>query len=210
MDDRLATILAHLVAGNQTGGPHEQDSGLDLGKFEQAVMRQFVDKHDIEYRDWMISEFDASGLFRFDTVHLPMEEQRKLAWGRLKLLVQCKLQPISKPQPFVPFLLHLKKKTPKKKQTFDDEVMMKNNRTVAQAFSTWASAETFLLYDHSMSTLAGVQFTLFCGSLVNLGTARHKEYFEKALRLEIPGCFAVTELGQSHHETHSLSLFMFY
>jgi acyl-CoA oxidase len=41
-----------------------------------------------------------------------------------------------------------------------------------------------------------VQFGLFGGSVLNLGTARHhREWLEKIGRLELPGCYAMTEVG---------------
>eukprot|EP00271_Cylindrocystis_brebissonii_P009005 TRINITY_DN23584_c0_g1_i1.p1 TRINITY_DN23584_c0_g1~~TRINITY_DN23584_c0_g1_i1.p1 ORF type:complete len:698 (-),score=97.53 TRINITY_DN23584_c0_g1_i1:626-2719(-) len=51
--------------------------------------------------------------------------------------------------------------------------------------------------DLSLAIKLGVQFSLWGGSVVNLGTQKHKDkYFDKIAHLEYPGCFAMTEL---HH-----------
>ena len=50
--------------------------------------------------------------------------------------------------------------------------------------------------DLSVMVKAGVQFGLFGGALSNLGTERHHEkYLHDALRLELPGAYAMTETG---------------
>jgi acyl-CoA oxidase len=49
-------------------------------------------------------------------------------------------------------------------------------------------------HDLSVLTKFGVQFGLFGGSIVRLGTERHHaEYLPRVLTLELPGCFAMTE-----------------
>jgi len=54
--------------------------------------------------------------------------------------------------------------------------------------------ETLAYHDLSMVIKFGVQFGLFGGSIHRLGTERHhEEYLEAAGRLELPGCFAMTE-----------------
>jgi len=56
--------------------------------------------------------------------------------------------------------------------------------------------ETLAAHDLSMVVKFGVQFGLFGGSIQRLGTKRHHERFlEAAGRLDLPGCFAMSELG---------------
>eukprot|EP00698_Gefionella_okellyi_P020463 TRINITY_DN6420_c0_g1_i1.p1 TRINITY_DN6420_c0_g1~~TRINITY_DN6420_c0_g1_i1.p1 ORF type:complete len:655 (-),score=152.71 TRINITY_DN6420_c0_g1_i1:39-2003(-) len=44
--------------------------------------------------------------------------------------------------------------------------------------------------------LNGAHMSLFCGSIISLGTAQHKtKFLEQALKLQILGCFGLTELG---------------
>ncbi|KAH7619063.1 hypothetical protein Ndes2526B_g06014 [Nannochloris sp. 'desiccata'] len=56
-------------------------------------------------------------------------------------------------------------------------------------------AEYLSLVDLSLTVKMGVQYSLWGGSVVNLGTERHrKKYFDDIDRLKLPGCFAMTEL----------------
>jgi acyl-CoA oxidase len=56
--------------------------------------------------------------------------------------------------------------------------------------------ETLAYGDISMVIKFGVQFGLFGGSIYQLGTKKHHDrWLEGIGRLEIPGCFAMTEIG---------------
>jgi acyl-CoA oxidase len=56
--------------------------------------------------------------------------------------------------------------------------------------------ETLAYGDLSVLVKFGVQFGLFGGSILQLGTARHHErYLPSIGRLELPGCYAMTETG---------------
>ncbi|KAK2079868.1 hypothetical protein QBZ16_002263 [Prototheca wickerhamii] len=55
--------------------------------------------------------------------------------------------------------------------------------------------ELLALVDLSLTIKTGVQYSLWGGSVVNLGTERHRrEYFDAIDQLKLPGCFAMTEL----------------
>lgn len=59
-----------------------------------------------------------------------------------------------------------------------------------------AAFEAMSHFDLSLVVKTGVQFGLFGGSILNLGTERHhREYLSKVGSLELPGCFAMTETG---------------
>ncbi|MEM7353744.1 MAG: acyl-CoA dehydrogenase [Acidobacteriota bacterium] len=59
-----------------------------------------------------------------------------------------------------------------------------------------AAFETIAFHDLSLVVKFGVQFGLFGGSILQLGSARHHEdYLNDAGSLELPGCFAMTETG---------------
>src|SRR3954449_5843775 len=59
-----------------------------------------------------------------------------------------------------------------------------------------ASFETLAFGDLSLLVKCGVQFGLFGGAILHLGTARHHERHLRAVAsLELPGCFAMTESG---------------
>src|SRR5215218_6501721 len=56
--------------------------------------------------------------------------------------------------------------------------------------------ETLAMGDLSLLVKCGVQFGLFGGAILHLGTAHHHErYLRDVASLELPGCFAMTETG---------------
>jgi acyl-CoA oxidase len=56
-------------------------------------------------------------------------------------------------------------------------------------------AELLSLVDLSTTVKMGVQYSLWGGSVLNLGTEKHRrKYFDAIDRFELPGCFAMTEL----------------
>ena len=58
------------------------------------------------------------------------------------------------------------------------------------------SFETLAFADLSLQVKAGVQWGLFGGAILHLGTEKHHEsMLPPVLSLEIPGCFAMTETG---------------
>lgn len=59
-----------------------------------------------------------------------------------------------------------------------------------------AAFEAVSYHDHSLLIKFGVQFGLFGGALYGLGTKRHHDkYLKDMMRLNLPGCFAMTETG---------------
>lgn len=59
-----------------------------------------------------------------------------------------------------------------------------------------AAFETLAYHDLSVVIKFGVQFGLFGGSIQQLGTEKHHaEYLPRVASLEMPGCFAMSELG---------------
>src|SRR3954454_11057492 len=58
------------------------------------------------------------------------------------------------------------------------------------------SFETLAMGDLSLLVKCGVQFGLFGGAILHLGTERHhKRYLRAATSMQLPGCFAMTETG---------------
>jgi acyl-CoA oxidase len=58
------------------------------------------------------------------------------------------------------------------------------------------SFEMLAFADLSLQVKAGVQWGLFGGAILHLGTeAHHEKYLPQVLSLELPGCFAMTETG---------------
>lgn len=67
-----------------------------------------------------------------------------------------------------------------------------------------ADFEMMAFGDLSVTIKSGVQHGLFGGAITNLGTAWHHETFlPKVLTLELPGCYAMTELGHGS-DVHGL------
>src|SRR5919206_2108515 len=61
---------------------------------------------------------------------------------------------------------------------------------------TIAAFETTAFGDLSLLVKIGVQFGLFGGAILNLGTQKHHDkYLADIASLELPGCFAMTETG---------------
>ncbi len=65
------------------------------------------------------------------------------------------------------------------------------------SMSDYAAAfETIAYHDLSLVIKFGVQFGLWGGAVYNLGTKRHHDKYLRATgKLELPGCFAMTETG---------------
>jgi acyl-CoA oxidase len=59
-----------------------------------------------------------------------------------------------------------------------------------------AAFETLGIGDLSLLVKCGVQFGLFGGAVLHLGTERHhRQYLPDVITMELPGCFAMTETG---------------
>src|SRR3954453_8087323 len=59
-----------------------------------------------------------------------------------------------------------------------------------------AGFETLAYGDLSLLVKGGVQFGLFGGAVLHLGPERHHErYLHRIAKLDLPGCFAMTETG---------------
>eukprot|EP01114_Cavostelium_apophysatum_P013648 TRINITY_DN3351_c0_g1_i2.p1 TRINITY_DN3351_c0_g1~~TRINITY_DN3351_c0_g1_i2.p1 ORF type:complete len:614 (+),score=158.87 TRINITY_DN3351_c0_g1_i2:99-1940(+) len=63
----------------------------------------------------------------------------------------------------------------------------------------FASHELAGQIDGSMGTKLTVQFNLFGGTLVKLGTERHEKFIKGVSDLSVVGCFALTELGYGNN-----------
>ena len=59
----------------------------------------------------------------------------------------------------------------------------------------FAAHEMISFVDGSLATKFTVQFNLFGGSMVCLGSERHDEIIKNIDSLKVVGCFALTELG---------------
>jgi acyl-CoA oxidase len=77
-----------------------------------------------------------------------------------------------------------------------DEGFRKEHGGTGDVGAAITMIEMLAMSDLSLMVKAGVQWGLFGGAVVNLGTERHQEpYVEKIINLELLGCFAMTETG---------------
>ena len=68
--------------------------------------------------------------------------------------------------------------------------------SVRNLAKTFFLGELLALVDLSTTVKTGVQYSLWGGSVLSLGTAKHRDlYYEDINAFRLPGCFAMTELG---------------
>jgi acyl-CoA oxidase len=58
-----------------------------------------------------------------------------------------------------------------------------------------AALDTVSTFDHSLSLKIVIQFNFFAGSIINLGTQRHRHLLPQINDLSLMGSFAITELS---------------
>ena len=63
----------------------------------------------------------------------------------------------------------------------------------------FAAHEVAGMVDGSMCTKMTVQFNLFGGTMISLGTDRHRKYLQGIDDMNVIGCFALTELGYGNN-----------
>ncbi|KAG2385645.1 hypothetical protein C9374_003460 [Naegleria lovaniensis] len=81
-------------------------------------------------------------------------------------------------------------------KTFADELpfdLLNTLRNDYGRFVAWF--EAFGHFNTSLCVKMAVQYSLFCGTLANLGTDRHHEFVKLGQRLQVLGCFGMTEKG---------------
>lgn len=100
-----------------------------------------------------------------------------------------------KPDYYMPFE-QFRKVTLQRLQKFADQQFFSVADYMNNPLKFQAALETLTFCDYSLAIKAGVHFTLCGGTIAKLGTAKqHDKYFSKLDSVELPGCFAMTELG---------------
>ena len=61
--------------------------------------------------------------------------------------------------------------------------------------NVFAAHEVAGMVDGSFTTKMTVQFNLFGGTMISLGTERHRKYLQGIDDMSVIGCFSLTELG---------------
>lgn len=151
-------------------------------EFDKVEMRQLLDGHDMETRDWVFNLMLSSDLFRSRRVVVgggtqqqvfaspdfngTMDQQRERTMERIRFL--------SRHGAFRNFF----------------------SESEADALKRTALFESIGLFDHSLAIKLGVHFHLWGGSILFLGTKRHHDMWLQATEdMDVLGCFAMTELG---------------
>ncbi|QSQ22987.1 acyl-CoA dehydrogenase family protein [Pyxidicoccus parkwayensis] len=134
--------------------------------FDPEALRAVLDRKYPEAREQVRAWLDAPA-FRYTDAHdTDAYRDRVFAW--LKSLADQGLGRIAYPE---------------------------GNETRADLGAFIAAFETLAFFDLSLVVKAGVHFGLFGASILFLGTERHhREYLPKVASLELPGCFAMSEL----------------
>jgi acyl-CoA oxidase len=153
------------MAGMET--PAARETASVITPFDAESMMNYLDGAQIEIRQ-RIRKLLTSPLFsyRYD---LKKSRYRKLVYTWLIEIARQKIGAISFPR---------------------------NTGGEGDLAKFMAAFETLTFHDMSLAIKFGVQFGLFGGSILHLGTKpHHDEYLGKVGTLELPGCFAMTELG---------------
>ncbi|KMZ58548.1 Acyl-CoA oxidase [Zostera marina] len=183
---RTAVIARHLDSSNSTSDKSVSPSSclqitspdqIESAQFDTALMRNLLDGHDLEVRDWVFRLMEESELFRFRKLdgrdyvfpdyQAPMEQQREITLQRILYLV---------------------------------------SKGVSDGWLSWKGKEGEMrnlaifdclgLYDHSLGVKFGVHYFLWGYSVLFLGTKRHHDkWLNDTEKYEIKGSFSMTELG---------------
>ncbi|ONK81634.1 uncharacterized protein A4U43_C01F31320 [Asparagus officinalis] len=149
----------------------------DQIQFSTQSLRQIMDGHDLDARDWAFSLIESSSLFcprrRGDRVFVgpdynqTKEQQREMTMKRIEFL--------EKNGAFEGWL------------TSEGEAAEMRKMALNQVFGS---------YDHSLAIKIGVHFFLWGGAIQFFGTKRHHDkWLKDTEKYVVKGCFAMTELG---------------
>ncbi|CAN0879103.1 Acyl-coenzyme A oxidase 3, peroxisomal [Linum grandiflorum] len=144
-------------------------------RFDVKQMRELLDAHNLEDRDWLFGLMAQSELFRgsgrkeflMPDFNQTKEQQREATMKRIEYF--------------------------RDKGAFDGWFA-----TTGPEIELWrfALAETLGVFDQSLYVKVGVHFYLWGGAIQFLGTKRHHDKWLKDTETyRVKGCFAMTELG---------------
>ncbi|XP_078438670.1 acyl-coenzyme A oxidase 3, peroxisomal-like [Wolffia australiana] len=186
---RTSIIAHHLLNGSSSTAETRQleasacvqyASPESYEKIELYVdeMRRIMDGHDSDARDWVYRIMEESPLFlsprrpRKGRIFLipnydePMEQQRELTMRRIVYL--------------------------RDRGMYDGWLTCGREMEMRR----FALIESSVLFDHSLGIKLGVQFFLWGLGIRFLGTKyHHDKWLRDTEKLEVKGCFAMTELG---------------
>lgn len=135
--------------------------------FDPAALHRYLDGDHAELRGRVLELLSGPG-FALD-VGLSPTQQREQVWARLKRLAEEGLGGVGYPAEYG------------------------GGGNLGGAIAVF---ETLAYHDQSLVVKYGVNFGLFGGSVLQLGTRSHHErYLREIAEARLPGCFAMTEIG---------------
>ena len=136
--------------------------------FDIPQMRGLLDGGHSEFRDEVRALLASDRfLYRYD---LPLDDYREQVVEWMQILVE---------------------------QGYGEKCFPEENDGHRDLGEFLALFETLGIFDLSLLVKFGVQFGLFGGSIMFLGTEEHhKKYLPKVASLELQGCYAMTEMGR--------------
>ncbi|KAL5573649.1 hypothetical protein UlMin_023246 [Ulmus minor] len=145
--------------------------------FETKEMREILDAHNLQDRDWLFGLIKQSGLFNprnaggrvfvSPNYNQSMEQQREMTMKRIGYLLDRGV--------FRGWL---------------------TDRGPEAEMRKFAFHEVIGIYDHSLAVKLGVHFFLWGGAIQFFGTKRHHDkWLRDTESYAVKGCFAMSELG---------------
>ena len=168
LEDRLHVVSREAVA-RTLGAPRDvrRRAAPADPSFRPEAMRDYLDADDRDVRDRVLEVLRHPSLQM--PFELPHDEYRERVLRAVRHLADQGLGGLAFPEEF---------------------------GGAGRPGGAVAAFETLAYGDLSEVVKYGVQFGLFGGSILQLGTRRHHEaYLERVARLDLPGCYAMTETG---------------
>lgn len=167
VEQSIGVVTAEATKGMERAEPPVSDVADKSTSFSTETLRTFVAGKDAATRGQLFELMSGPGFER--SYSLSKEDHREQVLRQLNVLANSGIGALSYPAEY---------------GGADDMGRF------AVAFETTA------FFDLSLTIKFGVQFGLFGGTVHKLGTKRHHDkYLAQAGTLELPGCFAMTELG---------------
>ncbi|CAI0385285.1 unnamed protein product [Linum tenue] len=184
---RTRILSNHLTTSDLQVGGNSLQSNICLSysppelhekiEFEVRKMRELLDVHNLQDRDWLFGLMMQSKLFNpqekggkvfvMPDFNHTKEQQREMTMKRIEYLLE--------------------------RGVFDGWLTTRGPETEMRKF---AFMETLGIFDQSLAIKIGVHFFLWGGAIQFFGTKRHHDkWLRDTETYRIKGCFAMTELG---------------
>ncbi|GAM18567.1 hypothetical protein SAMD00019534_017420 [Acytostelium subglobosum LB1] len=179
--ERIRSLTGHLGVDDSSSPLSTNDTA--------SLVQPLKTSTPLEWRIPVLDDFKVEKLKSTILGH-PDEENIE----NRRLLLEAMRDPLFRPQLYatVPEQRELTLKRLRKVS----ELRILKMGEIAQKFKRFVSfQESLVLCDMSLSVKSSVHWGLFAGSVVFLGTEKHRQYFDDIDICNILGCFALTEMG---------------